>query len=179
MKAKLLPATILEAYSWELPDGSKRGTFRASPEEARYAYRSTPYRLKPLHDTIAPAMNRGNTDSAVMFVGFGKDNQRKVWNIYDLLRVVKETRLSQTGHYDMTIMYRKGVYIHETNGEQYTQDGVQLLFVNVPPVFRRRAVFRKNMMKLAEIICQQFSQDTIIIRLERNGTLQETIGVTA
>lgn len=179
MKAKLLPAEMVESYSWELPDGSKRGTFRASPEGARFAYGASPYRMRPPEETLAPAMNRGNTDSAIMFIGFGKGNQRRIWHITDLLRVVKNTRVAQTGHRDISIMYRRGVYIHEMNGEQYTQDGAQFLFVNVPPMFRRLSVFRKNMVKLAEIICQQFSQETIIVRMEHNGIHRETIGVSS
>ena len=172
-----IPANIAKRFSWQSPDGKQRGTFRANPEPPRFAYKDGERRFSSRKNP-ADWSSKGPTYSATLFVGFSVGN-KPVWTMNDLVSLVKRVRIKQVKHPDSSFVYQKGIYTHESNGMVVTEDGAQVIILNVPPMIRKLSVFRKNMVALAETICREMKQETVIVRIDKNGIAQETIGVIA
>lgn len=174
----VLPGNMFKGYSWESPNGKQRGSFRPNPKKKiGFGYKDGKKRF-----TIAP---RGNpidwtgekvTYSAHLFVGFSiKD--KPTWTMADLVKLVKRVRRRQVKHPDSSFIYQRGVYTHESDGMVVTEDAAQVVLLNVHPVTRRFSTFRKHMIRLAEIICKELKQETVIVRIDKNGIAEETYGV--
>ena len=174
---KAIPANVSKRFSWQSPDGKQRGTFRANPEAPKFAYKLGEQRFSSRTNPAAWSSG-GPTYSATLFVGFSVGN-KPTWNMNDLIKLVKAVRIKQVKHPDSSFLYQKGIYTHESNGEVVTEDGAQVIILNVPPMVRKLTVFRRNMITLGETICREMKQETVIVRLDKNGIAQETIGVIA
>lgn len=96
----------------------------------------------------------------------------------DLVKLVKRIRIEQVGHPDSSFIYQKGVYTHQSDGMIVTEDAAQVVLLNVDPVYRKRSVFRQNVVDLAEKICRELKQETVIIRIDKNGIAEETVGIS-
>lgn len=178
--AMAVPPALLKPFSWQAPGGKQRGTFRPNPEHKIYfGYREAQHRYE-----LAP---RGNpikwtggevTYSANLFVGFSVGNCPR-WTMADLVKLVKQVRRRQVKHPDSSFIYQKGVYTHESDGTVVTEDAAQVVLLNVPPMLKKFNTFRNHMIRLAETICRKFHQETVIVRIDKNGIAQETIGVVA
>jgi hypothetical protein len=174
--AKAIPTNVMKKFSWQSPDGKQRGTFRSNSGAPKFAYKLGEKRFSTSRRNPPVWSDRGPTYSATLFVGFSVGD-KPTWNMDDLVKLVKRVRRSQVKHPDSSFLYQKGIYTHESGGEIVTEDGAQVIILNVPPMVRKHSVFRKHMIKLAEIICRDMKQETVIVRIEKNGVLDETIGV--
>lgn len=174
-----IPTNISRRFSWQSPDGSKRGSFHANPgARLNFAYKAGSKRFLVNRKNPADWSSKGPLYSANLFVGFSVGN-KPVWKMADLIKLVKRVRKRQVKHPDSSFLYQKGIYTHESDGTVVTEDGAQVIILNVPPMLRRVSVFRKHMIKLAEIICRDMKQETVIVRIDKNGIAEETIGVIA
>lgn len=176
--AKAIPANIMKRFSWQSPDGRRRGTFRANAGGPKFAYKEGQRRFSTARKNPEDWTSKGPVLSATLFVGFSVGD-KPVWSMGDLITLVKKVRKAQVKHPDSSFLYQKGIYTHESDGTVVTEDGAQVIILNVPPMFRRASVFRKNMVKLAETICRDMQQETVIVRIDKNGIVDETIGVIA
>lgn len=178
-----IPHALSKHFSWESPDKSKQGTFRANPGKPVFAYKAGEQRFAVRNNPIDWESGKEPTYSANLFVGFSVKN-KPVWTMNDLVKLVKEVRRRQVKHPDSSFIYQRGVYTHlkkEKGDKQYvvTEDGAQVILLNVVPMKKNFALFRKHVIRLAEIICERLEQDTVIVRIDKNGIAEETIGVIA
>jgi hypothetical protein len=175
---KALPIVPLKKFSWESPDGRRRGTFNVNPESKPvFVYKAGEKRFSIARKDLGAWADKGPIYSAVLFVGFSVGN-KITWTKGYLVELVKRVRRLQVKHPDSSFFYQEGIHIHESDGRGVVaEDGIQVIILNVPPMIRKRVVFRKHMVKLAETICRDMKQETVIVRIEKNGILDETIGV--
>lgn len=177
--AQAIPHNLAKRFSWQSPDGKQRGTFRANPGKPKFAYKlgekrfSTKARNNPVH-----WQEKQVTYSANLFVGFSVGN-KPTWTMNDLVKLVKRVRKKQVKHPDSSFVYQRGVYTHESDGTVVTEDAAQVILLNVAPMKRKIGVFRSQVIRLAEIICEEMQQETVIVRIDKNGITDETIGVIA
>jgi hypothetical protein len=174
---KAIPTVPVKKFSWQSPDGKQRGTFRANPDSKPvFAYKAGERRFSTARANPAAWADKGPTYTATLFVGFSVGD-KPTWTMDYLIRLVKRVRIKQVKHPDSSFLYQKGIYTHESNGKVVTEDGAQAIILNVPPMVRKHVVFRRHMIKLAETICRDMKQETVILRIDKNGVLDETIGV--
>lgn len=174
---KAIPTVPVQKFSWQSPDGRQRGTFRANPNhKPTFAYKAGAKRFSTARANPAAWADRGPTYAATLFVGFSVGD-KPTWTMGYLIALVKKTRIKQVKHPDSSFLYQKGIYTHESGGKVVTEDGAQVIILNVPPMVRKPVVFRKHMIRLAETICKDMKQETVIVRIDKNGVHDETIGV--
>lgn len=178
--AYAVPASLLKGFSWQAPDGKSSGSFRPNPEgKINFGYKEGRKRfvITPRGNPIKWTGDK-DTYSANLFVGFSV-RSKPTWNMMDLVKLVKRVRRRQVKHPDSSFIYQKGVYTHDKGGEVVTEDAAQVVLLNVYPMQKKISLFRKHMIRLAEIICKELKQETVIVRIDKNGIAEETLGVKA
>jgi len=175
--SKVIPSKLPKQFSWRAPDGKQEGTFRRNPGSFKCAYKAGD-RLYATRDNPTAWRSKGPTYAATLYVGFSVGD-KPTWTMKQLVPLVKKIRKQQVGHPDSTFLYQRGVYTHKSDGKVITEDGAQVILLNVDPVTRKFYEFRRHMITLAETIAKKFKQETIIVNIEKNGILHETLGITA
>lgn len=173
-----IPSKYPKRYSWNDPDGTQRGTFRRNPGPPKFAYKAGERLYAVTRENPTKWRSKGPTYAATLYVGFSVGD-KPTWKMSDLVALVKQVRRRQVKHPDSTFLYQRGVYTHEKDGHVVTEDGGQVILLNVDPVTRKPHEFREHVIRLAEIIAEKFKQETVIVAIEKDGALHETIGVIA
>lgn len=113
--------------------------------------------------------------SARLFVGFNVGGQPR-WDIDDLARVVFAERKRQGKSPDASLLMQKGIYQSIVTGRPETEDGAQVIVLNLDgtPV----AQFRRDMLRLAEVIAKKMKQELVIVEVQKDGVSQQIWEVT-
>lgn len=160
-----IPATLSRSRG-AAPDGSYRWDFRPN---GRPAVRKNSRLLTPnWRTTEAPWAAR-------LFVGFSVGD-KPVYDMDDLITVVKAVRQRQGAPLDSTFVYQRGVYTHESDNQVVTEDGAQVILLNLDGT--SKDVFEAQMIELANIIVDEMQQEAVIIEMQQGGVVREIIGVT-
>jgi hypothetical protein len=176
--ALAIPSRLTKQFSWQSPNGKQRGTFRSNPGGPKCAYKAGSLLYSTTRENPPSWRDKGPTYAATLYVGFSVGD-KPTWKMADLVKLVKKVRRQQVTHPDSTFLYQRGVYTHQVDQHVVTEDGAQVILLNVPPVKRKFSEFRRHVITLAEIIADKFKQESVIVAIEKNGILTETIGVVA
>lgn len=160
-----LPMNLLRTR-WYNPNGSRGGAFRP---EGRLTVPRNSRILTPNWSSKAPVWG------ARLFVGFNVGHAAR-YKMDDLIKIVKRVRRAQNKAEDSSFLYQKGIYTHQDGSGTVTEDGAQVVFLNLDNTPLK--VFRRQMIELANAIVDEMQQETVIIELQRSGIIRETIGVS-
>jgi hypothetical protein len=115
-----------------------------------------------------------DTYSARLFVGFniGTDT---VFEMKDLVALVREVREAQVDDPSSSFVYQHGIYKHHS-GEVVEEPGAQVIIINMGASPK---VFARQMVELAERICDEMSQEEVVVEIQHNGLVDRVLGVSA
>ena len=168
MATVIIPAITSIPGQWR--HGKHYGTFKPNRGRPELAY---------ARSKLMQPNNWKSTDAtwaARIFVGFNV-GETPTYTMDDLIALVKKARKAQVGRADSTFIYQKGIYTHSDGKTEVTEDGAQVVFINLDPSVTPED-FEAQMVALAEVIVQEMQQETVIVELQRNGIVQAVIGVT-
>lgn len=112
--------------------------------------------------------------AARLFVGFNVGAE-PTWKMNDLITVVTRARVGQGHDPDASYLVQKGVYTSKKTGDTVTEDGAQVVLLNVSGEPQKS--FEKEMTELAETIAGVLRQEEIIVEIQRGGIAVRTFGV--
>jgi hypothetical protein len=161
MATIVLPTDTRPAV-WSTPNG-----IRAFHPHGRKRW-SSDYRPNPT------AWRSAETYSARLFVGFNV-GQKTVYEMDDLVEIVRQVREQQTGNPSSSFVYQQGIYRHHS-GEIVEEPGAQVIIINMDVSAEQ---FVDQMVELAETIAAEMSQEEVVVEIQRNGLVQEVLGVNA
>lgn len=114
---------------------------------------------------------------ARMFVGFNVGG-KPTWGMNNLIPIVKSVRKKQTGSADASLLYQKGLYTHKTSGETVTEDGAQIIILNLSDKVSIEE-FKRQMVELGEVICRELQQEEVVAEIQKGGMVTYTMGINA
>ena len=114
-----------------------------------------------------------DTYSARMFVGFNVGRET-VYSMEDLVDLVRRVREQQTGDPSSSFVYQRGVYKHGS-GEVVEEPGAQVIIINMGA---SPEGFQREMVELAERICEAMQQEEVVLEIQRNGIVQRVMGIS-
>jgi len=114
---------------------------------------------------------------ARMFVGFNVGS-KPTWGMNDLIPIVKNVRKKQTGSADATLLYQKGIYTHKSSGETVTEDGAQIIILNLSEKISLEE-FKNQLIELGEVICRELQQEEVVAEIQMGGLVKYTMGINA
>jgi len=121
------------------------------------------------------------TAAVRFFIGFAVGGVER-WTMDDLIRIVREIRDEQMEHPDATFVAQTGVYSYKEAGKHsdtvVTENGAQLIIVNMNEWGVRKKKFYKQMQELGEELCHRLEQELIFAEWQINGLIKETWRVT-
>lgn len=111
--------------------------------------------------------------AARLIVGFNV-GRRPRWKLADLLPIVKRVRTRQSGDPAATFLAQKGIYKHARSGLVVTENGAQVFIIahRTTP-----AIFRRQMIALAETIARELRQAEVVLELQHGGITREVMGI--
>lgn len=185
--SRVIPCDYRSRAIWRNPQGlagsfQPEGRIVPAYKRAR-GIRANPRSFFDDHDTY----------SARLFVGFNVGTEA-VYNMDDLIKVVKRVRLRQIGTPDSSFLYQKGLFKHTAQGtlrgKVIIENSAQVIILNLPYKVTKGEhkgqyrllpfkTFERHMEKLAEEICRSLHQEEVIIQMQKNGVVMHTIGMTA
>lgn len=115
-----------------------------------------------------------DTYSARLFVGFNV-GAKTVWEMDDLLAVVREVRERQTGNPASSFLYQKGIHKHQS-GQIVEEPGAQVIVINMGSSPKE---FIEQMLELAEQVADQLKQEEVVLEIQKNGLVERVFGVSA
>lgn len=115
-----------------------------------------------------------DTYSARLFVGFNVGAET-VYEMTDLVALVRRIREGQVGDPSSSFVYQHGIYRHHS-GEVVEEPGAQVIIINMGASPQE---FVTEMVDLAERLCDEMSQEEIVVEIQRNGVVQRVLGVSA
>lgn len=127
-------------------------------------------RYKPNRTTWESA----DTYSARLFVGFNV-GQQTVYDMDDLVDIVRAVREEQTGDPSSSFVYQHGIYKHGS-GEIVEEPGAQVIVINMAEPADE---FARQMTELGEAIAEQMQQEEVVVEIQRNGIVERVFGVSA
>ncbi len=113
-----------------------------------------------------------DTWAARLFVGFNV-GQDTVFEMADLVAIVRRVREDQTGDPSSTFLSQHGIYRHQS-GEVVEEPGAQVIIINMGAT---PAKFENDMTALAEVIAEEMDQEEVVVELQRGGVVQHVIGI--
>lgn len=166
-KARIaLPAELREVR-WGSPDGKTRGHFKPNGKP----------RVLASSRLLTPNWRSKDAPwAARLLVGFNV-GEIPTYEMEDLIALVRRVREKQGAPLDSSFVYQKGIYTHHDGHGVVTEDGAQVIILNLDPGTSRE-VFEAQMIELANVIVGEMGQETVIVEMQRGGVVQETIGVT-
>ena len=112
-----------------------------------------------------------------MFVGFNVGDTPR-WSINDLVEVVRTVRLTQGADASATILAQRGIYQHKGGTDALiTEEGAQVIILNLDGT--AMDTFVDQMVALAEQICVRMYQSEVLVEIQVNGVVRETLTVVA
>jgi len=162
-----LPVDLRQAR-WRAPDG-KRGGF--VPNGKLITTKDCAF-LKPNWSSLAVDSSMW---SARIFVGFNVGHEPK-YGMADLIRVVRKALRDAGEAEDASFVYQQGVYTHDDGTGVVQEQGAQVILLNIAGVPAR--TFQKEMVRLANVILDELEQESVIVQIQKDGQIKNTIGVT-
>ena len=167
MTQKIALPVSLHPFRWKSPGGHASGFFKPNgrpvvPRQSKL--------LKPNWRSKDP------TWAARLFVGFNV-GETPTYEMDDLIEIVRRVRGEQGAPEDSSYVYQRGVYTHEKDGSTVTEDGAQVILLNLDRGVSKNQ-FEEQMIELANVIVGEMQQETVIIELQQGGIVKEVIGVT-
>lgn len=158
----------LKPMRWAAPDGSAKGHFKPN---GRPVVPASSRLLTPNWSSTEP------TWAARLFVGFNVGTT-PTYEMEDIIKIVRRVRREQGAPEDSSYVYQRGVYTHQSHdGEVVTENGAQIVLLNLDPSVTEKA-FRRQMIELANVIVREMQQETVIIEMQQGGIVREVIGVS-
>lgn len=101
----------------------------------------------------------------------------------EVVDVVKAVRLQQTstsgvpddGDPGSTFILQRGLFKHKT-GEIIDEESVRVIILHLTN--ETPDEFREHLLKLAEIMCEKFNQDELIVEFQLGGVTESVVGVS-
>ena len=172
--AVVIPCNHWSKAIWRSPDGRESGSFEPRGKFS-FAYESGRTALNPrLNPRLSGIMNKPVL-SARLFFGFG-EGPNPSWSIEDVLPIVKRVRKEQIGATDSAIIYQNGVLSHLEKDVTVTEDGVQVIILNLQEAVTKEQ-FEDQLMELGEAITRELKQRQIVVEMQKNGLYQFTMGI--
>lgn len=107
--------------------------------------------------------------SARLFVGFSIGD-KAIWTMDDMIELVQEIRQRQQARPDASFVSQRGIYSHEDKSQGIVvEDGAQIIIVGDPRDNVSEKQFRSEMIELAEEICREFRQESVMLEIQCNG----------
>lgn len=147
--------------------GSERGVFKPN---GRPVVPNGSKLLTPNWRSTTP------TWAARLFVGFNV-GETPTYRMDDLIQIVRRVRKEQGSPEDSSYVYQRGVYTHEGEGGTVTEDGAQVVLLNLDPGTSKEE-FERQVIELANVLVEEMQQETVIVELQQGGIVREVIGVT-
>lgn len=113
------------------------------------------------------------TYSARLFVGFNVGSET-VYEMSDLVSLVRQVRERQVDDPSSSFVYQHGIYKHHS-GDVVEEPGAQVIIINMGASPEE---FAAQMVELAEQICEEMSQEEVVVEIQRNGVVQRVLGVS-
>lgn len=158
-----MPALVCDAKSPVIFYHPKTGRKSIFNPSRKFVYSDNDYRKNPVIGTEAEI--RKPLFAGKITVGFNVGDT-PTWYLDDLIKLtrayLKETKQTE----DSTFIAQKGVYTHES-GHVIQENGGQIVILDFAG--RSEKVFSDDMIRLAELICTEFSQETVVLEIQRNG----------
>ena len=85
-------------------------------------------------------------------------------------------RKEQIGVTDSTIIYQDGVLSHLEKDVTVTEDGVQIIILNLQEAVTSKQ-FEDQLVELGEAITRELKQRQIVVEMQKNGLYQYTMGI--
>ena len=109
--------------------------------------------------------------AARLFVGFNVGGEA-TYDIDDLIEVVGRVRQDQGRAPDASFLAQRGVYSHAVDGSVVTEDSAQIIIIDM--LQQKLRAFTAEMIDLADQICLEMSQETVIVEIQKDGITQVT-----
>ncbi len=116
-----------------------------------------------------------DTLSARIIVGFNVGDRPR-WSIDDLIPLVQEIRMEQTGDPSASFLAQRGIYQHsDPRRGVVTEDSAQIIIIDTHGL--SEGVFEEQMIELAGDIAERLKQEEVIVEIQRNGVTQRVHGI--
>jgi hypothetical protein len=172
--AVVIPCNHWSKAVWRSPDGRESGSFEPVGKFS-LAYKSGRTALNPRLNPRPSDSADKPVLSARLFFGFGA-GATPTWSIKDLLPIVKRVRKEQIDATDSAICYQNGVLSHMEKDVTVTEDGVQIVILNLQEAVTNKQ-FEDQLVELGEAITRELKQRQIIVEMQKNGLFQTTMGI--
>lgn len=157
----------LGTLRWSGPFG---GSFRP---EGKLTHVGT----RPVAGLGRTAWTSSDTLAARIIVGFNVGS-RPVYQMKDLIKLVKRVREEQHADPSATFIAQQGIYQHKDPAQgTVIEDGGQVVIIDLDGL--GEGAFEGQMIEVAEVIAREFEQETVIVEIQKNGITQRVHGVTA
>jgi hypothetical protein len=165
-------------FSWRSPRGDAMGSFTPN---GRLAPSVPGLGSRALVKNRAAWSSKSPLYSARVVVGFNVDGE-PMWEMDDLVALVRRVREEQVGTPDSTFLYQRGLYTSKKRVEGgkpavEDEDGGQVIIINLPEFGATYKRFHDQMVSLAEVIASEFDQEEVILEIQKGGISKETLGV--
>lgn len=168
MKTHTLVPADIRRHVWRAPDGRHAGSFRPNGAVRNCGCGA--------HAEPNPAAWESDEAplAARVFVGFNV-GQKTVWDLDDLVALVRRVREAQGHHPDASFLAQKGIYTSAVDGKVVEEPGAQVVMLDLDGT--KEKDFQAEMVSLAEVIATEFEQELVILELQRGGLTLRTFGV--
>lgn len=180
-KRLIMPCTCMTTAVWRPNPPHGRGSFRP---QGRLQYSDRSATLDQIRENPVLWSSDDTIWSARIFIGFNVGESEKYGMDYlvQLFRTLrmKQKSLDEEKHPkpDSTFFYTRGIYTHEDSGKVITEDGGQIVVLNLDPN-ENPDLFMKNILHAADIIREELEQKEVIVEFQRGGIPVKTYGLQA
>lgn len=161
-----IPANV-GRHHWRSPDGRTVGNFKPNGAVRSCGCGHAVQNPAAWESDEAPLAAR-------IFVGFNV-GPRTVWNIEDLIRLVRRVREAQGHKADASFLAQRGIYTSSVDGSVVEEPGAQVILLDLEGSSQKD--FQGEMVSLAEIIATELEQEAVILELQKGGLTLRTFGV--
>jgi hypothetical protein len=162
----MVPADM-RRHMWRSPDGKHYGSFRPNGAVRNCGCQHAQQNPAAWESDEAPLAAR-------IFVGFNV-GQKTVWDLDDLVAIVRRVREAQGHHPDASFLAQRGLYTSAVDGKVVEEPGAQVILLDLDSSTQKH--FQGEMVSLAEVIATEFEQEAVILELQRGGLTLRTFGI--
>lgn len=112
--------------------------------------------------------------SARIFVGLSV-GENATFTVKDVVDLVVEIRKKQDASPDASILTQKGIYEDKAQ-RVIVEESVQIVIIDLGG--SEKKAFTDDMLDLAEALCDELEQETVIVEIQRRGVVADVYGVT-
>jgi hypothetical protein len=122
----------------------------------------------PVADRLAGGL------AARLFVGFNVGGT-PTWTMDDLLPIIEQVRVRQTGDPNATFLFTRGLWRSERSGRIEREEGAQVVVLDERS--RSESDFEAEMVELAEEVARRFRQEYVYVEMQKAGIPQVVLKV--